>query len=392
LGKQELRGAPALLSGYRSILDHPALEGFALPAFNLRQMGVSVLSDATLREAISDCATWEAENRSEPDYVEPPFAIKLDERLSFSLRVRQNDPAYVSMISALSSSMPDRTWQSSTADIDRPFRIPGEFLGGNESLVADTLPLAGKLPTAPRLDLTPRARSPICISMSELERVADELDAIDASAPERIPGNFRARLRDDLGNPLFSVLSPSKGALSPTETIEISTIKHLIGLPGSGKSTLILLMVVALSRRGLHIVLLLPSIEASLNYVAELERYGVHPALLVGQSPDARRRHSRKLAERIAASDDTGGMGRTAPGSDLLSVNCALAGFLSDPDPVVSFPHLNPPCSDLQQRRQKRDGSEAETEGMDELYLGIRLAGQKAENVGCDLAFLRLAH
>ncbi|MGQ0681617.1 MULTISPECIES: hypothetical protein [Bradyrhizobium] len=363
LGRRELRGAPALLSGYRSIVDHPALTSFSLPAFNLRQMGISIVSDATLREAISDWATWEAENRLSPDYVEPPFAITLDDRLSFSLRVRENDPAYVSMINALSVPLPDRTWQKSTADVDRPFKIPGEFLGGNESLVADTSALAGKLASAPRLDLTPRNRSPIKITLAELERIADELDAIDASAPERIPGNFKARLRDDVGNPLFSVLSPSKEALASTDTIEISKVKHLIGLPGSGKSTLILLIVVALSRSGLHIVLLLPSIEASLNYVAELERYGVNPALLVGQSPDARRRHSRKLAERIAASDDTGGMGRTAPGSELLSVNCALAGFLSNPEPSLGFPHLSPPCSDIQQRRQKRDGSETEAEG-----------------------------
>lgn len=158
LGRRELRGAPALLSGYRSIVDHPALTSFSLPAFNLRQMGISIVSDATLREAISDWATWEAENRLSPDYVEPPFAITLDDRLSFSLRVRENDPAYVSMINALSVPLPDRTWQKSTADVDRPFKIPGEFLGGNRSLVADTSALAGKLASAPRLDLTPRNR------------------------------------------------------------------------------------------------------------------------------------------------------------------------------------------------------------------------------------------
>ncbi|MGF6430868.1 MULTISPECIES: pPIWI_RE_Z domain-containing protein [Bradyrhizobium] len=359
LGKHELAGAPALLSGYRSVLRHPAVARIAQAAFQLRQMGVSLVSDAALRDAITDWSNWEVENRGKGDYVEPPFKIDLDARMSFHLRVRTDDPGYVAMVKALTRPLPDKLWNIPQVDVSRPFRVPMDISGLGEPLVVDATDLDGKLPDTPRRDFVRDRDGGIAISFVEIERIAEELDDIDTASPERIPGNFRARLRDDAGNPIFTLLSPKGGSLSATDQVELSGVKHMIGLPGAGKSTLILLMVVALARRGLRIVLLLPSIEASLNYVAELERYGIEPALVVGQSADSRQRHARKLAERIAAGDDTGGMGRTAPGAELLSVNCALAGFLSDPDPHVQFPHMRPPCRDLRQRRLKKDGSEA---------------------------------
>lgn len=360
LGKRDLIGAPALLSGYRSISRHPAIAPISRAVFHLRQMGVSLVSDAALRDAITDWANWEADNRGSDDYIEPPFRIDFDSRMSFHLRVRSDDPAYTSIVAALSSPLPDKLWNIPEVDVSRPFRVPTDLSGLGEPLIVDATDLEGKLPQIPRHDFQRKRDGAITVTFAEIEQIAEELDKIDAASPERIPGNFRARLRDDAGNPIFTLLSPNRGALAETDRIELDDVKHMIGLPGAGKSTLILLMVVALARGGLRIVLLLPSIEASLNYVAELERYGIDPALLVGQSADSRKRHARKLAERIAAGDDAGGMGRSAPGATLLSVNCALAGFLSDPDPHIQFPHMNPPCRDLKQRRIKKDGTEAQ--------------------------------
>jgi hypothetical protein len=116
-------------------------------------------------------------------------------------------------------------------------------------------------------------------------------------------------------------------------------------------------LVVFLARRGRRITLLVPSIEFALALDADLTRYGVPTALLVGQSPDARRRHATRLAERIATLD-SGGFGQTAPGAELLGTRCALAGFVSVPPPGFDFPHDRPPCRSLRQAAVNKDGKE----------------------------------
>ena len=140
------------------------------------------------------------------------------------------------------------------------------------------------------------------------------------------------------------MLSPQGTGLAPTDRIDLDDVSHMIGLPGAGKSTLIFLLVVLLARQGRRVTLLVPSIEFALALDADLTRYEVPTALLVGQSPDARRRHATRLAERIATMD-SGGFGQTAAGAELLGTRCALAGFVSVPPAGFDFPHDRPPCS-----------------------------------------------
>ena len=132
----------------------------------------------------------------------------------------------------------------------------------------------------------------------------------------------------------------------------------MIGLPGAGKSTLIFLLVVLLARQGRRVTLLVPSIEFALALDADFARYSVPTALLVGQSPDARRRHATRLAERIATMDSAG-FGQTAAGAELLGTRCALSAFVSVPPAAFEFPHDRPPCTSvrqasLQQERKRR--------------------------------------
>jgi Mrp family chromosome partitioning ATPase len=100
------------------------------------------------------------------------------------------------------------------------------------------------------------------------------------------------------GNAVFSVLSPNGPKLEQTGTISLDGVSHMIGLPGAGKSTLIFLLIVLLARQGRKTTLLVPSIEFALAIEADLSRYAVPTALLVGQSPDARRRHATRLLYR----------------------------------------------------------------------------------------------
>jgi hypothetical protein len=200
-------------------------------------------------------------------------------------------------------------------------------------------------------------RDPIVVTIAELEEIARALDEEDARDPTRVPRNFLIRLKSIEGDPVFSVLSPKGDQFAPDSAISLDGVSHMIGLPGAGKSTLIFLLVVLLARQGRRVTLLVPSIEFALALDADLARYSVPTALLVGQSPDARRSHAARLAERIATLD-SGGFGQTAAGAELLGTRCALSGFVSVPPPSFEFPHDRPPCTSVRQASLKKDGKE----------------------------------
>lgn len=360
LGRDSLAGAPALLSGYRSISRHPALAQASVALRNLRLLGVSVLSDAQLREAVREAVLWEQEHRNDADYQEPPFRLQVgDDR--FLIHPREGSEIQRgAMYAALTHPLELLDNTTERADPARSFR----FRHGGDSGFDVVLDAAAAQLRDPEIEPLPEpaARGPITVTMADLEEIAADLDRIDAISAGRTPRNFLRRLRDFDGSPVFSVMTPEGSSLARSETLTLEGTSHMIGLPGAGKSTLIFLITVLLSRRGKRIALLVPSIEFALSLEADLEDYGVPTALLVGQSPDTRRRHASRLAERIAIRE-SGGFGHTAPGADLLGTRCALSGFVSHPASGFDFPHDAPPCIDIRQPRLMANGQEAEQYG-----------------------------
>ena len=361
LGEATLSNIPALLSGFGSCADRPGLDDFARAAFSLRQLGISVGSDITLRQAVHDAAIWEEENRHEPDYAEPPFRIDA-ERPGFPFALRRGAELEAQrMADALRDGLPFAPWNMPQADPARPMAVMEAAAEGAERI---TIELDGLAPPSPdHHDTTRPPEGPIVIPLAELEAVAIRLDAMDAADPARPKGNWLARLREADGRRKFEVLVPhrGRGVLEDTDVIRLEGVKHLIGLPGTGKTTLIVLLLAWLDEQGYRTVVLLPSIEMSLNLLGDLRFYGADAGLLVGQSPGTRINHARKLAERLGA-DEGRGFGRTASGADLLGLTCALAAFDSDPEGHETFPHLSPPCMQVLQRRLKQDGTPAARE------------------------------
>ena len=357
LGLGSLAGAPALFSGYRSIVTHPTLAEARVALRNLRLLGVNIESEAHLQEAVTEARAWEEDHSSADDYVEPPFEISTDPGTGFAIRerVRRDDARRAGMLASLLEVLPHDLQKALPADHTRRFRFRVDGDSGPD-VICDTREIA-TLPPPPRTAPEMHQRAPISVTIAELEGVARELDEEDARDPTRVPRNFFTRLRSEQGQAVFSVLSPQGAGLAPTDRIELDDVSHMIGLPGAGKSTLIFLLVILLARRGRRITLLVPSIEFALALDADLTRYAVPTALLVGQSPDARRRHATRLAERIATLDSAG-FGQTAPGAELLGTRCALAGFVSVPPPGFDFPHDRPPCRSLRQAAVNKVGNE----------------------------------
>ncbi|MBX9679821.1 MAG: hypothetical protein K2X38_13750 [Gemmataceae bacterium] len=357
IGLKRLSGAPAILSGYRSVVRHPSLREATTALRNLRLLGVNIESDAHLQEAVTDARAWEEDHASDDDYREPPFEISTDPTTGFSIRERvsRNDARRQGMLDVLRGVLDHRQETSVPADHARSFRfrIDGE---SGPDVICDARPIA-HLPARPPGPQKKITRAPIEATLADLEEVARSLDEEDAQEPTRVPKNFLSRLRSPEGTAVFSVLSPEGTRLSPTTGIHFDRVVHMIGLPGAGKSTLIFLLIVFLARQGRRITLLVPSIEFALAIDADFQRYSIPTALLVGQSADARRRHATRLAERVATMEG-GGFGQTAAGADLLGTRCALAGFVSVPPASFEFPHDRPPCVSIRQAALKRDGRE----------------------------------
>lgn len=357
LDAKHLRDAPALMSGFGSILDSSALERFSPAATALRMLGVVAASEIQLRQLVYSAITWEEDHRDLPDYREPPYRIDVsDPRFPFHRRVPLDDPDLRAMIAALSAPLALGRWSLAPADPNRAMVVAAGGAGSSDRIPVD---LEGFVPEPPpRFDFQREPRGPIEVPVSDLIAVAEELDEVDRLHPGRPAGNWLARMREIDGTLKIEMLSPDRreGRLVAKDSITLDGLRHLIGLPGTGKTTLIVLLLMWLNARNYRVVVLLPSIESSLNLLADLRSYGADVGLLMGQSPQTRIEHARKLADRIGASE-TRGFGSSADGAELLALNCALGGFEEDPQPDREFPHLNPPCTSVLQRSAKADGS-----------------------------------
>lgn len=363
LGRSSLADVPALMAGYGSVLDHPNASAFARAAFSLRQMGMVVSSDASLRQAVYDMQQWEAERGNDDDFIEPPYEVDPEcPGIPFRRRVPDDDPSIDVMVDALVAGLPLTEHGRVMADPSRAMHILSDRGSHARSIRVDLSDVSSLLPDPPAHDLTRRPRGPINIPLTELREIAMEFDRIDAATPGKPGGEWLKRLEDAAGNRKVHLLTPKEdgSGLEPADVISLDGLKHMIGLPGTGKTTLIKLVLAWLDRRDYHVVVLVPSIENAFNTLSDLSHYGVEAGLLMGQSPDTRRRHAAKLAERIAALDETRGFGRSVFGADLMGLNCALGGFEEGAgDDDASFPHLEPPCNAVWQRSVSRKGKEA---------------------------------
>lgn len=356
LGEGDLRHVPALMSGFGSVLDSHVIERFAPAATALRLLGVLAASEIQVRQLAYAAVGWEEDHRDDPDYVEPPYDIDVaTPHLRFRRRVPLDDPGLAAMVAALCSPLPLTRWTMRRADGSRPMTVAGGAAAPDTRIAVD---LGGIEPEQPaRFDFARRPRGPIEISVADLIAVAEQLDNIDRNHPERPAGNWGARMQEADGTAKVDLLVPdrARGRLEVSDRFRLDGLRHLIGLPGTGKTTLIILILIWLDMNDYRAVVLLPSIETSLNLLADLRFYGADVGLLVGQSPETRIQHARKLADRIGA-DDARGFGRSADGAELLALNCALGGFEEDPSDQ-EFPHLAPPCMAVLQRPARADGT-----------------------------------
>ncbi len=361
LGITHLDDFDVLTTGYGSVYDHPSVLPARQAIWNLRLMGVDVSQRRGIRRAVNDCLEWEQENMAEPGYVEPPYQVSDRSPYPFTCRLSPNDPVVLDMLQKISRPLGYRSFSYADADLTRDAQIDLGTQYGSELIHVD-LAILPALPAPSFHDMSNYPGGAITIPLTDLVKIAEDLDGIDLLNPLRRPGNWKKRLVDpETGEWRFDVLAPEKKKLVAQDKIHLVGLKHMLGLPGSGKTTLIMLVLIWISRNEKRAAVLLPSIETSLNLLADLRFYGADVGLMVGQTTQTRLQHADKMAERLASTGPNHGFGTTMEGVDLLGINCPLDAYRSGPDldfPV--FPHTDPPCQAMQQRKVNKDGSPSE--------------------------------
>jgi pPIWI RE three-gene island domain Z len=338
VGTDSLEYAPVLLSGLASVTAAPALGGSRQAAFNLRQLTRSYTTLQSIKHAVALYNDRHYRNRTQGPYRIDP------QTLHFERTDPLEDPLIAKARAWLGRSIPLERQSLTMADPSEPMAVA---LGPHvEAVRVPVGPISAPLAARRTHDLGRRPSGRIRIPVADLSDLADEMDGCDRDHPERRPGNWRARLES------FEVLVPdTQKGLGGTNTVELAGIKHLIGLPGAGKTTILMLLAMWLGRHEHRTMLLFPSIQVARQYMTDLAFYGVRVGMLVGQNPTTRRQHAEQVAETIAASGDQAGFGLTLDGADAFAANCVLPAFSTGDTSMWGFGEA--PCADVLQGAEK---------------------------------------
>lgn len=169
-------------------------------------------------------------------------------------------------------------------------------------------------------DLSRVPGGPITVGWPELEALASELDRTDMEAG-RESRDWVGRLSE------VEVRITTESGLQSTDVLHLDGLNHLVGLPGSGKTTLIILLCILLARSGRRVAVFLTAIQVARDYLEILKGYDVDTGLLLGRATSTHLRHSNQLAELVAMKEGEGGFARTIEGVELLAQSCPLPAF-----------------------------------------------------------------
>ncbi|MBA3534241.1 MAG: hypothetical protein H0T73_20160, partial [Ardenticatenales bacterium] len=189
----------------------------------------------------------------------------------------------------------------------------------------------------PRLAVQDRVkRQPLKIRLQELYDTADWMDAETAAASE--PQQWGNRMRS-----IRLALITAHG-LTNDDTLTVDGLLHLLGMVGSGKSTLYTVLAVYLARQEQRVVIVQSDVASLLQLEEVFESLRrADPRIvavpLVGRS--TRLVHLNRLHVADAGSTLSD---KPHPGYRMLSTICPLDGLRQDVDPI---PPAEEPCTRL---------------------------------------------
>ncbi|MEN8445703.1 MAG: hypothetical protein ABG776_11900, partial [Cyanobacteria bacterium J06555_13] len=337
VGSESLKHAPVIMSGMSSILNASALSEARQAVFNMRQLSLAYVTQRSVDHAITIY-----NNHHYTKGTQGPYQIDA-KKLTFE----RTDPLEDSLITQakeiLRSPLP---YQPNTMKVAEARQAMSVSLGADS--IATRIPIPPIEGDIAQRHYHPLNRSPkgnIKIPLKDLKALATEMDERESNHPERRPGRWASRLER------FMVTVPTAEELQQTDTLTLAGIKHLIGLPGSGKTTILILIAMWLEQENCKAMFIFPSIEVSRQYMDVLQFHGVKVGMLVGQSDETRRRHADNLAEAIAAAHPNRGFAHTLGVADIFSLNCVLPAFSNADTSMWGFGYA--PCNTILQSDAK---------------------------------------
>ena len=329
-----LEYSPVVISGMASILNAPTLKQARQAIFNLRQMTLAYVTEQSVKHAVAIYNDHHYCNKTRGTY-------EIDaETLRFKRIDPLEDPLIAKARQVLSAPLPYQLNKTPVADPLQPMAVS---LGSDTTAVRVPIgPISAPLAKRCTHSLNRKPRGKIRIPMSELYDLAIEMDVRETQNPERRVGNWASRFGR------FALMVPEMGkGLKEADVLELEDIKHLIGLPGSGKTTILVLIAIWLARRSYKAMLVFPSIEVARQYMSELAFHGVKVGMLVGQSDETRHHHANRIAEAIAATGGNGGFAHSLQGAEIFGLNCVLPAFSVADTSMWGFGYA--PCEEIMQ-------------------------------------------
>jgi hypothetical protein len=305
LGEKSLEHLHLVLTGLRSIDRSLQVAPFAHEVETVRSILGDLLTKNAVQNAVYDFLSDAAHRSFSIDPKTLQFTTIYGDHLDPTLREAQ---------AILQRGLPRKPLARPVADSTK------DLIASPDRLSQIPIRLNGiQFPPIQKHSRVQRPRPVIRVPIAELVALAQALDAEDEQAGRRSL-DWSGRLQ----NIIFR--RTSGRGLVPTDTLDFTDLKHLIGLPGSGKTTLITLLCVFLKRRQQRVAVFFTSITVAREYLETLRRYGVNAAILMGRSAQTHRRHANTVAELIAG-QGSGGFGYTREGVDLFGTSCPLPAF-----------------------------------------------------------------
>jgi len=207
---------------------------------------------------------------------------------------------------------------------------------------AVTIPGELCLAPAPGHDLSDIPRTtgrPLEVPLAELAETARWMDETEERHGLR-PGSWSQRLRDMR----LDTVSPDGLSFLPATALTLSRLLHLVGMVGSGKSTLMSLIAVWGARNGLRTTLVVGDVAEQLALSALFRDLGLPAAPVLGAT--TRAQHAGRLHRRLAARGQGSLLTHDDPGFDYLSTACvvdALRGL----EATEPLRYADAPCTSL---------------------------------------------
>jgi hypothetical protein len=195
----------------------------------------------------------------------------------------------------------------------------------------------------------------VSITFDELLAAAREMDSLDAAEGRASLQWYERLASGETGEPLLQLLEPAtSGDLTSAGQIELEGVKHVLGLPGTGKTTLICLMGFIAARRGLRFAIFTTSVVVGDDLRRTLRRYGIGAEILYGSSARTKRSHALNYANLVAAEYGNNGFGHVTESAGRFAMGCALEGYV-EPGRFDQIRENDPPCFSITQLNGKKE-------------------------------------